>query len=59
MSVFFLYNANSSFVFFRCTVSARKLMELFISFSIVYFILICCLLDSIKVLHIYSFGRKL
>jgi hypothetical protein len=50
-----LYIGNSSFVFLRCIVRFRKLMELSCSFSMVNFILVCWLLNSVKVSSIFVF----
>jgi hypothetical protein len=45
----FLYIANSTFVFFLCIVRFRKLIDLFISFLMMNFRFVCCLLDSVKI----------
>jgi hypothetical protein len=53
--VCFLYIANSSFVFLRHVLRSIKSMELCFSFSMVNFILVCCLLNSAKVSSIIVF----
>jgi hypothetical protein len=51
----FLYILNSSFVLFQCIVRSMKLMELYCSFFIVNFILVVCLLNSIRVSYMFFF----
>jgi hypothetical protein len=57
MSVYvFLYIATSSFVFFWCIMRSRKLIELRIYFfSMVNFMLICILFNSVKVTIVFVF----
>jgi hypothetical protein len=55
----FLYIWTSIFVFFRCIVRSRKFMALLWSFSIVNFILVCCLLQSVIVSSMFVLGCRL